>query len=609
MIGGEKGKNEMQSDREKSDIVSGSSELAFRDLNYRVKAPNNEELHILRHVSGSVKAGRLTAIIGASGSGKSTMLDVLAQRKTRGRVNGFVELDGVRIPKPACWKRITGYVMQQDQLLGTATVYETLLFSLQLRTPMGLHTRQEQDEKIDQLLKQIGMMERKHARIGTEESRSLSGGEQRRVSIAVELVADLNILFLDEPTSGLDSTTARHLCELMRDICREGKIVVASVHQPSSQIASLFDDVLVLGKGEILFRGAMDSLVPELSGLGFKCPQFMNPTDFAMDLASMDDSRIALARSASESYDRPRRTPSELRALENLAASTPDGPLAPFSYQLLLLWRRSLKNWLRNPLIFISELIQYLVTGIFIGLMYLNVSDDAVAGSFDRFSAIFFILTSLAFVPSFTVITQEREARPLEQKEIGAGMYSIAANFLAKTLTLLPFEIFLALIFSICSYFLVGFQLEASRFFIFFLIVVLFLLISETIGYICAITTPNATVGVLVLSIVLLVALALGGFLVSKPRSFYEWTEKINFFVYGLTAMTRNEFEGLTLYFEGQPVDALTLQRLPNNLSKGANIAVLAAMLVLFRLTTLMLLIRKNSKRGRQASFTEKEEP
>ncbi|CAK9099879.1 ABC transporter G family member 22 (ABC transporter ABCG.22) [Durusdinium trenchii] len=572
-------------------------ELEFRNVHYAVqpKGKKKEPLHILKGVSGRMQAGRLFACLGQSGSGKSTLLDTLAMRKMTGVWTGDILLDGSPVPMDNRWKRITGYVLQQDRLLSTSTVFETLMFSIQLRTPYGT-PYEEHKRRVDEILEEMGLAHRRDARIGNEESKSLSGGEIRRVTIAQELVADVKVLFMDEPTSGLDSATANAIMKLLSDVAKsKNKIVAATVHQPSSQICELFDDMMLLSHGEVAYFGPWSEAVQHFDRIGFPCPTYTNPTDFLMDLTTKPEARAVMVEHGAGLMEE--RTMSQIQALQEQPDATANNFVTPFWFQFKILWIRAFRRWKRDELVLISELVQYVVCGLFIGAMYHSFPDTLEEGSFDRLSALFFILTTLVFIPSFTVITMAGEEKPLFKREANSGMYRVSANFLAKLCTNWPFELLLAFIFIVCCYHLCGFQPQASRFFSMYGILAIFLLLSETIGLICATTTPNPTVGVLVLSIVLLFALALGGFLVSQPRSYYEWFEYINFFVYGLVATIRVEFEDLTLFVGNVPVDALQALeqsgRVRNDLSVGENVAVLVGMLVAFRFSALLLLERQ----------------
>lgn len=571
------------------------SQINFRNLHYQVDIPKKGKQMILHGVSGEMKQGRLFALLGPSGSGKTTLMDLLAQRKTVGEFSGDVCYNGKIVSDRKAWNKMCGYVLQHDRLQETATVYETLMFASQLRNPPGM-TRAEHEDKINEILGQLGLEHRKDARIGSEANRSLSGGELKRVCCAQELVADVKVLFLDEPTSGLDSTTARNLLITLKEIAQT-KIVAATVHQPSSMITSLFDDIMILSKGHVFYGGKWDDVVPHFANLGEPCPQYMNPTDFLLDLAS-DSANTHLCRNNFEM----------LQDSPVLDKSGNSGPLSgaekvaktSFWHQYKLLCLREFRKWIRDSLILQSEVIQYVFTGLFCGVLYTGLPDTVAAGSFDRISCLFFVLTSLCFIPSFTVITSSAKAFPLAKREANAGMYSPAASFFSNMSITWPFEIFLTLLFSLCAYFFIGLAGTFGQFMTFFVTTTLFLLLSETLGLLAAMATSDPTVATIVLSLLLLICLALGGFLVSETKPWTEWFSHINFFTYGFTALVRNEFDGLTLVDEtGESVDALEFikatGRLPNDLSVWANVAVLFAFTIFFRLLAFFFMLRKLS--------------
>lgn len=571
--------------------------LIYKDLHYWV----GDDLHILKGVSGEIKSGRLYAILGSSGSGKSTLLDCLAQRKESGHWTGCVRFNGKEVRSgSSAWRQTCGYVQQHDRLLASATVHETLMFSSQLRTPynsqVGIH-----EEKVAAVLEELSLTHRSDSRIGNETKKILSGGEMRRVSIGQELVADCKVLLLDEPTSGLDSSTAKNIMQLLKSVSRsKDRVVAATIHQPSSSITELFDDMMLLAHGQICYAGPMQDCVEHFSRIGFQVPLYMNPTDWIMDL-SHDPEKVLVMTSHAE---RPNFSQENTFNDDGENSDKDDdddvrkGFPTPFWYQFRLLWVRSFRQWYRDELLLASEVTQYVFCGLFIGAMYYQFTDSITDGLFDRLSAIFFILTTICFIPSFTVVTMSGEEMPLVKRETSGGMYSLSASFFAKMATSWPFEVVLSILFVVPSYWLAGFQSDASKFFEFIAIIIVFLFTSETIGLLCATATKTATIGVLLLSLVLLVCLAVGGFLVSQPKPAFTWFESINFFVFAYTALLNNQFSGLTLYAGEEPitdvVQVLREQgRVRNNLSIWANVAVMLAILVICRTLSFILLRRR----------------
>lgn len=170
--------------------------LHFENLSYSI---NNKA--ILTDITGSVSPGQVMAILGSSGAGKSTFLDILARKDKRGRVTGRLHINGSEIDDDALYRRVIGFVDQEDTLMPTLTVYETVLYSAVLRLPREMSVEAKKFRTLE-TMNELGILGIKDSRIGESGKRSISGGEKRRVSIACELVTSPSILFLDEPTSG-----------------------------------------------------------------------------------------------------------------------------------------------------------------------------------------------------------------------------------------------------------------------------------------------------------------------------------------------------------------------------------------------------------------------
>lgn len=170
--------------------------LQFSDLSYTLPSG----LRVLDAITGSVQPGEIMAVLGASGAGKSTLLDLLARKAKRGAVEGEILVNGKKVSESE-YRRVVGFVDQEDTLMGTLTVYETVLYSALLRLPreMGMA---EKKMRVLETMQELGILGIRDSRVGESGQRGISGGEKRRVSIACELVTSPSILFLDEPTSG-----------------------------------------------------------------------------------------------------------------------------------------------------------------------------------------------------------------------------------------------------------------------------------------------------------------------------------------------------------------------------------------------------------------------
>ncbi|KAF9976915.1 hypothetical protein BGZ73_007532 [Actinomortierella ambigua] len=252
--------------------------LMFRDMGYTVG-----EKEVLRNVNGIVKPGQVMAIMGASGAGKTSLLDILARRHKSGVVTGHMYVNGRTVSNHQ-YKRVVGYVDQEDTLMSTLTVYETILYSALLRLPRDMSFAAKRF-RVMETMSELGILNIKDVKIGASGQRSISGGEKRRVSIACELVTSPSILFLDEPTSGLDSYNAYNVIECLVTLARNyNRTVICTIHQPRSNIFALFDQLVLLAKGHLVYSGETRLLSNHLRSMGHPCPEGFNMADYILDL-------------------------------------------------------------------------------------------------------------------------------------------------------------------------------------------------------------------------------------------------------------------------------------------------------------------------------------
>ncbi|KAF2814649.1 ATP-binding cassette sub-family G member 2 [Mytilinidion resinicola] len=253
--------------------------LYFQNVAYQLNGKQ-----ILSGITGAVHPGELLAIMGASGAGKTTFLDILARKNKRGAINGDFYLNGERVIDDE-FRSVIGFVDQEDTMLSTLTVHETILDSALLRLPKEM-SRTSKEQKVEDVEKQLGIYHIRHQVIGSEESvRGISGGEKRRVGIACELVTSPSILFLDEPTSGLDAFNAFNVVECLVSLVKNyNRTVVFTIHQPRSNIVALFDQLILLAKGRTVYSGPFSSCQPYFDDIGYPCPPGFNIADYLIDL-------------------------------------------------------------------------------------------------------------------------------------------------------------------------------------------------------------------------------------------------------------------------------------------------------------------------------------
>lgn len=254
--------------------------LYFENVNYVLNGKQ-----ILSSVQGTAHPGEIMAIMGASGAGKTSFLDILARKNKRGFVQGDFYVNGEKVNNTE-YKSVVGFVDQEDTMLPTLTVHETIMTSALLRLPRDM-SRSAKEQRVYEVEKQLGISAIKDSLIGSEEGkgRGISGGEKRRVGIACELVTSPSILFLDEPTSGLDAYNAFNVIECLVTLAKTYKrTVIFTIHQPRSNIVALFDRLLLLAKGKVVYSGEFEKCQDFFDHLGYQCPPGFNIADFLVDL-------------------------------------------------------------------------------------------------------------------------------------------------------------------------------------------------------------------------------------------------------------------------------------------------------------------------------------
>ena len=254
--------------------------LYFENVSYNLNGKQ-----ILSAVQGVAHPGEILAIMGASGAGKTTFLDILARKNKRGTVDGNFYVNGEKVTD-AEYKNVVGFVDQEDTMLPTLTVHETIMTSALLRLPRDMG-RSAKEQRVFEVEKQLGIWAIRDSLIGSEEGngRGISGGEKRRVGIACELVTSPSILFLDEPTSGLDAFNAFNVIECLVTLAKTYKrTVIFTIHQPRSNIVALFDRLLLLAKGKTVYSGDFSHCQDYFDHIGYSCPPGFNIADYLVDL-------------------------------------------------------------------------------------------------------------------------------------------------------------------------------------------------------------------------------------------------------------------------------------------------------------------------------------
>lgn len=253
--------------------------LIFNEIGYSINSKK-----ILQDASGMVQPGKVMAIMGPSGAGKTTLLDILAKRTKSGKSTGSIYINGQQVSTNH-YKKLIGYVDQEEVMIPTLTVYETILYSALLRLPKSM-SKAAKKFRVMEVMQELNIDSIKDAKIGQPGARSISGGERRRVAIACELVTSPSILFLDEPTSGLDAYNAFNVVESLVALAKNYKrTVVFTIHQPRSNIVTLFDQLVLVASGRIIYSGPQNECQRYFKQIGYPCPPGFNIADYMIDLS------------------------------------------------------------------------------------------------------------------------------------------------------------------------------------------------------------------------------------------------------------------------------------------------------------------------------------
>jgi ABC-type multidrug transport system ATPase subunit/ABC-type multidrug transport system permease subunit len=495
--------------------------------------------------------------------------------------------------------------------------------------------KQEKLARVDEVIKELGLTGCQHTLVGDEtlNMKGISGGQRRRLSVGIELIKDPPCLYCDEPTSGLDSESAAGMMTILKSLAENSKrTVIVTIHQPNSQITAGFQDFLLLAGGRVVYTGQWSDAVTTFADRGYQCPPYMNPTDYflsvladdgtAAKLADVEQERLLMSigggggggggvevvvdkgehvvsnkssnggmettttTTAAEQLTTSLTTLTSSRQLRGLAkASSKAG--APFLYQVWVLSHRMLKMWIRNPIMLISEASQYIFMALFVGLMYFQLNNSVETGVSDRAASMWFAMAVLSFTPSYTAATLWDKDRVLVRKEAGQGMYSVHSWFWAKTATTVPMEIIQTTLFVVISFFMVGYAMTVSNFFVFLAAYIMFQITSESIGLMCGMATSTATYAILVLTFVLLFLLSFSGFLVSDVPVYFAWIGKISYLTYAYAAVVIHDFDEtdfVTSNGEVIPGSELIPPQINNGLSVGVNLLILLGLMVGTRL-------------------------
>eukprot|EP01090_Pellita_catalonica_P011885 TRINITY_DN2458_c0_g1_i4.p1 TRINITY_DN2458_c0_g1~~TRINITY_DN2458_c0_g1_i4.p1 ORF type:complete len:662 (-),score=105.92 TRINITY_DN2458_c0_g1_i4:46-2031(-) len=543
--------------------------IDFRDVSYSVEPHRNpieiikrkprKVIEILDNVSGYFAAGKLTAIMGPSGAGKTSFLNIIADR-AGGKISGNILANGRPISNV---KKHVAFVAQDDVMLGNLSVHEQIMFSAKLRLPPSV-SREERKQKVIDIETDLNLTSCANTFVGIPGvTKGVSGGERKRTAVGIELITNPQLIFLDEPTSGLDSTTAFNLITNLRDLCRkQNKTIICTIHQPSSEIFYLFDDLFLLAKGMVVYSGPVSGSVKFFKRKGFPTPKYTNPADHFLNVIS-ENGRIVGAKPFEERLKKFAKGSliMEQKRREEMGEPQPESRTEDnsnkvvqfamsktvfFIRELGILLHRTALNTFRNKQTVIQALMQELIMAVMLGLIFLQLPTDNESGINDRLGLIFIALMGKTFMNGQVVLTTFPLEKGLVLREFYSNMYSAFSYFLSKMLVDLPTLVVFPALFATIIYWMGGLQADFGRFVVFVVFLLMQAQLGYCLGFLLSVLLPLR--GALALQPVIIIPFSLlSGFFISVKNTpvYFLWMLYISPFFWNFQALAVNELTDL----------------------------------------------------------------
>ncbi|KAF4366724.1 hypothetical protein F8388_020086 [Cannabis sativa] len=547
--------NSSESDKVAVVLGKGNISLTWEELGVRVSdGESNGPKMILQHITGYARPGQILAIMGPSGSGKSTLLDALAGRlNSQTKQTGEILING---RKETLAYGTSAYVTQDDSLMTTLTVREAVYYSAQLQLPNSMSTS-EKRERAETTIREMGLQGSVDTRIGGWSVKGLSGGQMRRVSICIEILTQPKLLFLDEPTSGLDSAASFHvMSRIVKLARRDERTVIASIHQPSSEVFELFHNLCLLSSGRTVYFGPVLAAEEFFTSNGFPCPSLRNPSDHYLRTINKDFD-VDLEQGCSSN------TRTE-KAIDTLVES----------YKSSETFKQVKQQ--------VSEIRQ------------------KARGSMLMFVAAFLTFMAIGGFPSFV------EDMKIFGRERLNGHYGVASFVMGNTFSSIPYLVLISVIPGAIAYYLVGLQKSIEHFAYFSIMLFVCMMLVESLMMIVASIVPDFLMGIITGAGIQGVMMLNGGFFRLPndiPKPFWRYPMYyIAFHKYANQGFYKNEFQGLT-FPNGQAGGELStisgeevlksVWQVELSYSKWVDVGILIGMVVIYRLLFLTIIKTK----------------
>jgi ABC-type multidrug transport system ATPase subunit len=601
-----------------SGITEPTINLTFEQLSYEIPVEAGP-LHVLKDVSGEVQPGEVLAILGPSGGGKTSLLNVLAGRATAGsKVSGSIKFNGEERVKGM--KRAIAYVLQDDVLFPNLTVLETLRFTAELRLP---GPSSERMKMVNQLLVELNLTHVQNTIIGRPFQRGVSGGERKRTNIANELLTNPKLILLDEPTSGLDSASAYSLMCSLKQLARtHHSTIISSIHQPSSQVYETFDRMMLMVQGRVLYFGHAMHATKHFAAQGYACPATYNPADFLLGvvtkpraLDAKDDGKdekydalvAQLANAHAKSDSRPQGTEARLPLMDYGAAFTDEKKWSTsWWHQFMILSIRSSKQQRGETVSWIEIGNILAITTVVAGLWWQTAVDANENRIKDLQGYVFFTSVFWGFWPMFNALTTFPSERSVLVKERASGCYRLSAYFAAKTCSDVPLYTLMPTIYAVITFHCLGLHhgykdvaATLSNLLVFIVVLLLNVLTAQSFGLFISTAVMDFKTAMVTAQTTMLTFMLAGGFYLDSRNipDVLSFIPAVSFVTYSYPALMINTFRETPLSFacvqqagavsstfSECPVTGPTvLSAYGIEGSVGEKVAVLLAMMVSFR--------------------------
>ncbi|KAM7493208.1 hypothetical protein LguiB_027817 [Lonicera macranthoides] len=537
--------------------------ITFVDIRYAVDMPQEmkdqgipeDRLELLKGVSGAFRPGVLTALMGISGAGKTTLMDVLAGRKTGGYIDGTITISGY--PKrQETFARIAGYCEQTDIHSPHVTVYESLQYSAWLRLPPEVDTATRK-MFIEEVMALVELNPLREALVGLPGVNGLSTEQRKRLTIAVELVANPSIIFMDEPTSGLDARAAAIVMRTVRNTVDTGRTVVCTIHQPSIDIFDAFDELFLLKRGgEEIYVGPLgrhsSHLIEYFEGINgvSKIKDGYNPATWMLDVTSAQQ-EAALGVNFVELYKNSELYRRNKALIKEVAIPAPGSKdiYYPTKYSqsfftqcMACLWKQHMSYW-RNPPYTAVRLLFTIFIALMFGAIFWGLGSKRRRRQ-DLFNSMGSMYSAVLFIGAGNVMTVQPVVsieRTVFYRERAAGMYSALPYAFGQVMIEIPYVFLQTLIYGVIVYGMIQFEWTVIKFFWYLFFMFFTLLYFTFYGMMGVAVTPNHNIAAIVSSCFLLIWNLFSGFIIPRTRipvwwRWYYYICPISWTLYGLIA-------------------------------------------------------------------------